>query len=64
MLTWVNLPLAFASGFIFGAVAYFLRFRSQLRLYERFIESRLASFSIPIDLPRPSLANERIRPVA
>lgn len=64
MVTWVHLPLAFGSGFIFGGVAFFLRFRSRIRLYERFIESRLASFSIPIDLSRSSVSNERIRPVA
>lgn len=64
MVTWVHLPLAFGSGFIFGSVAFFIRFRSRLMLYERFIESRLASVSIPIDQPSASIGNERVRPVA
>lgn len=64
METGAHLALAFGSGFALGGVVYFLRFRSRIRFYQRFIESRLASFSSPIDLPRPSASNGRIRSVA
>jgi hypothetical protein len=64
METWVYLPLAFGSGFIFGSVVYFLHFRSRLRFYKRFIESRLESLCIPTNLRHPSASNGGMRRMA
>lgn len=41
MTAWTNLLLAFTSGFAFGAAFTIFRFKSRIRFYKQFIESRL-----------------------
>ena len=48
MHAWMDLVLAFILGCVLGGILSVLRFRSQLRLYKHYIESRLDSVNLQL----------------
>jgi len=48
MYAWMDLVLVFILGFVLGGILSVLHFRSQLKVYKRFIESRLDSVNLPL----------------
>ena len=46
MYAWMDLVLVFILGCVLGGILSVLRFRSQLKMYKQFIESRLDSVNL------------------
>lgn len=56
----MNFWIAFILGFVLGGFLVMLRFRSKIRLYERFLETRLVPENDPLSKKSPSVNSRQL----
>lgn len=56
----MNFWIAFILGFVLGGFLVMLRLRSKIRLYERFLETRLVPGNDPLSKKSPSVNSRQL----